>query len=101
MACRISQVEWNEVKYRGHNAKRDANEPTIVKDLLKVGAKVKRLNQPCDLLVRFRYQLFLIEVSNPEYPNRQRDKEQLEFFEEFGVPIVWTSDEALRIIGAL
>jgi hypothetical protein len=90
-----------EMKYRGHDAKRDANELTIVRDLQKVGAKVKRLNQPCDLLVRFRYQLFLIEVSNPEYPHRKRAKEQLEFFEEFGVPIVTTSDEALRIIGAL
>jgi hypothetical protein len=89
------------VKYRGHDAKRDANEKEIVKDLKKVGAKVKRLNQPCDLLVSFRFRLFLIEVSNPEYPNRQRDEDQLEFFEEFGVPIVTTSDEALRLIGAV
>ena len=89
------------MKYRGHDAKRDLNEKTIVKDLRKVGAKVHRLAKPCDLLVRFRFQIFLIEVTNPEYPNRKRDKEQLDFFEEFGVPIVSTSDEALRIIGAL
>jgi hypothetical protein len=89
------------MKYRGHDAKRDANEKTIVNDLVKVGAKVFRLTQPCDLLVRFRYQIFLIEVSNPEYPNRKRKKEQMEFFKEFGVPIVTTSDEALRLIGAM
>jgi len=89
------------LKYRGYDAKRDLNEKGIVKDLEKVGAKVHRLSKPCDLLVRFRYQLYLIEVANPEYPNRQREKEQLEFFEEFGVPIVTTSDEALRIIGAM
>lgn len=89
------------MKYRGFDAKRDANEATIVADLTTVGAKVFRLAQPCDLLIRFRYELFLIEVANPAYPNRKRKKEQLEFFEKFGVPIVTTSDEALRIIGAM
>jgi hypothetical protein len=93
--------EGHRLKYRGFDAKRDANEKTIVNDLVKVGAKVFRLAQPCDLLVRFRYQIFVIEVANPEYPNRKRKKEQLEFFKEFAVPIVWTSDEALRIIGAM
>lgn len=88
------------MKYRAHNAKRDLNELQIVKDLLKVGAKVHRLNKPCDLLVRFGFRLYLIEVSNPDYPNRQRDEEQLKFFEDWNVPMVTTSDEALRIIGA-
>lgn len=89
------------MKYRSHNAKRDANEKTIVDDLRKVGAKVWRLSQPCDLLVRFRYQLFLIEVTNPENRYRKRDQEQVVFLKEWDVPIVRTSDEALRIIGAL
>lgn len=89
------------MKYRGHDAKRDLNEKQIVKDLKKVGAKVHRLAKPCDLLVRFGFRLYLIEVSNPEYPNRKRDKEQLEFLKDWDVPMVTTSDEALRIIGAL
>jgi hypothetical protein len=87
------------VKYRSHNAKRDANEKVIVSDLQKVGAKVWRLSQPCDLLVRFAFRLYLIEVANPENKYRKREKEQLEFLEEWGVPIVTNSEEALRVIG--
>jgi hypothetical protein len=87
------------VKFRGHNAKRDANEPQIVRDLQKVGAKVWRLSQPCDLLVRFAFRLYLIEVTNPENKYRKREEDQLEFLQEWGVPIVTNSEEALRVIG--
>lgn len=100
-ARHVGCEEWSRVKYRGHDARRDANEKTIVDDLRKVGAKVWRLSQPCDLLVRFGFRLYLIEVTNPENKYRKRKKEQLEFLQEWEVPIVRTSDEALRIIGAL
>jgi hypothetical protein len=90
-----------EVKYRGRDAKRDANEPQIVRDLEKVGAKVFRIAQPCDLIVRFAFRLYLIDVSNPAYPNRKRDPEQVELFRQWGVVEVTCSDEALRVIGAM
>jgi hypothetical protein len=87
------------VKYRGFDAKRDANEQTIVADLEKVGAKVFRLSRPCDLLVRFRFKLHLIEVTNPENKYRKRAEEQLALLKEWNVPEVRNSEEALRVIG--
>jgi hypothetical protein len=89
------------VKYFARNAKRDANEKRIVSDLELVGAKVWRLSQPCDLLVRFAFRYYLLDVSNPDYPNRKREAEQVERFKEWGVIVVTSSDEALRAIGAM
>ena len=65
-----------------------------------VGAKVKQLDFP-DLLVRFRFTNFLMEVTNPENKYRVRDEDQRKFLDEFAIPEVRTSDEALRIIGAM
>lgn len=81
-------------------AKRDENEKDIIRDLEKVGAVVEQLDKP-DLIVRFRFQTFLMEVANPLNKYRKREKEQIEFLKTFGIPIVQTSDEALRVIGAL
>ena len=81
--------------------KRDANEAQIVADLERIGAKVAKLDRPCDLLVRFRYELFLLEIGNPENKYRKREEAQSSFLEEWQVPIVRTSDEALRAIGAM
>lgn len=89
------------MKYYRRDAKRDANEPQIVRDLELVGARVFRLTQPCDLLVKFAYRLYLLDVSNPAYPNRKRDSEQVKLFKEWGVIEVTCSDEALRAIGAM
>jgi hypothetical protein len=89
------------MKYWRRDAKRDKNEAAIVRDLERVGAKVWRLPQPADLLVKHAYRLFLLDVSNPDYPNRKREKEQIERFKEWGVIVVTTSDEALRAIGAM
>lgn len=80
--------------------RRDANEAQIIKDLRMVGAKVKQLDFP-DLLVRFRFTNFLMEVTNPENKYRVRDEDQRKFLDEFAIPEVRTSDEALRIIGAM
>jgi hypothetical protein len=89
------------LKYRARDAKRDANEKTIVGVLELVGAEVFRLAQPCDLLVRFAFRLYLLDVSNPAYPNRKRDPKQVELFKRWGVVEVTCSDEALRAIGAM
>jgi hypothetical protein len=89
------------MRTHGQNHRPDANAKTIVKDLRKVGAKVFPIGRPCDLLVRFAFRLYLIDVSNPDYPNRKRDPDQITMFKEWGVIEVSTSDEALRAIGAM
>lgn len=89
-----------ELSLNRYSAKRDANEAQIIKDLRKVGAKVEQLDRP-DLIVRFAGRVYLMEVTNPENKYRKRDKEQREFLETFLIPEVRTSDEALRIIGAM
>jgi hypothetical protein len=83
-----------------HAKRRDENEPQIIADLRKVGAKVRQLDFP-DLVVRFAFRTYLIEVENPENKYRKRSKEQLEFLKTFDIPIARCSDEALRIIGAM
>jgi hypothetical protein len=83
-----------------HAKRRDDNEAQIIRDLRKVGAVVEQIDKP-DLIVRFAFRTYLMEVSNPGNKYRKREKAQLEFLEAFGIPVVTTSDEALRIIGAL
>ncbi len=83
-----------------HAKRRDENEARIIADLRLVGAVVEQLDRP-DLIVRFAFRTYLIEVSNPDNKYRKRDKKQLEFLERYGIPIVTCSDEALRVIGAL
>ena len=89
------------MRTHGQNHRPDANAKTIVSDLRRVGAKVFPIGRPCDYLVRFAFRLYLLDVSNPAYPNRKRDEKQIELFKEWGVVEVKTSDEALRVIGAL
>lgn len=78
--------------------RRDQTEPAIVDALEAAGAKVERLDRPCDLLVRFRGGIHLLEVEGvTEY--RKRAAAQLEFLNAWHVPIVRTPEEALRAIG--
>jgi len=55
-----------------HSARRDANEPEIVKALEAIGASVVRLDikDGPDLLVGYRGRNILLEVKNPEYRGR-------------------------------
>lgn len=79
--------------------RRDETEPDIVTALEGIGAKVERLDQPCDLLVNFRGALHLLEVDGiSKY--RKRDQKQLEFLRDWQVPLVRTPEEAIRAVGA-
>lgn len=79
--------------------RRDETEADIVAALEGIGARVERLDQPCDLLVRYRGWLFLLEVDGiTRY--RQRSVKQLEFLRDWQVPLVKTVEEAIRAIGA-
>ena len=86
------------MKYKGHNPRRDANEPEIVEALEAVGAKVLRLDD-VDLLVAFRDKLYLLEVKTPQ---GRLNKKQAAFFREWAgyVWIVRTPEQALALIGA-
>jgi hypothetical protein len=79
--------------------RRDENEPDIVDALEAAGAKVERLDRPCDLLVRFRGTVRVIEVDGITERRRRAD-EQLRFLHEWQVPLVKTPEDALRAIGA-
>jgi hypothetical protein len=48
------------------DAKRDANEPEIVKAFERRGISVYRLNQPLDLLLGYNKKNYLVEVKMPE-----------------------------------
>tara|TARA_R110000851_G_scaffold22894_2_gene67587 strand:- start:8143 stop:8451 length:309 start_codon:yes stop_codon:yes gene_type:complete len=50
------------MKYKGFNARRDANEGVIVDALRAIGCKVIRLDKPLDLLVGYHGYNYLIEV---------------------------------------
>lgn len=80
--------------------RRDLNEPSIVGGLEDIGCLVERLGRPCDLLVRWRGQIHLLEVDNPESKYRKRDAKQLEFLRLWEVPLVRNLNDALRAIGA-
>ena len=82
-------------------ARRDDNEPVIIRALRDVGAQVEQMSRPCDLAVTFRARHYLIEVDNPESKYRKREQKQLETLERMRIPMVQTAYEALRVIGAL
>ena len=85
--------------------KRDGAELPIVQALEGVGALVSRLDQPCDLLVRYQGRNFLLEVKTPHTKaGRERARkdqpDQLARLRLWAIPIVRTPLEALRCIGA-
>lgn len=81
-------------------ATRDENESEIVEALRKAGAQVEYLSLPCDLLVRFRGVVQVLEVDGIT-KNRKRAQKQLDFIREWSVPLVKTPEQALRAIGAI
>lgn len=82
-------------------ARRDVNESGIVAALQNVGADVYRLSQPCDLVVRFRGVVHLLEVDNPDSKYRKREDNQKLFLAQWKVPLIQTVDDALKAIGAV
>ena len=81
-----------------YDARRDSNEPEIVKALRACGAKVRQQDFP-DLLVKSRRGIFLLEVENPENKYRRRSEKQQEFLRAWEVPIVKSPFEALLAVG--
>lgn len=80
------------------NRRRDENEPAIISDLEEAGFQVER-SLPTDLLLRHRAtgRLALLEVQGVS-KRRRRDKKQLEVLNEWNIPIVKSTAEALAVL---
>lgn len=82
-------------------AKRDANEPSIVTALFAVGAYVFKMREPADLLVRFRREWFVLEVKDDDGTLTGKQEKDHAKVDDGAIPIVRTTAEALRAIGAI
>lgn len=90
-------------------ARIDENQPDIVQVLRGVGASVQILSQVgqgCpDLLVGFRSVNWLLEVKNPNMPKSDQalTKDEKAWHQDWQGQraIVWTPQDALRVIGAI
>lgn len=96
------------MKYRSHNAKRDAVEPEIVAALEKAGWEVHR-ELPVDLLclkrAGDRIQVRLLECKTPRGKKQpkavldKRQQRQMEFCLRWDVPKPTSAMEALLAVG--
>jgi Holliday junction resolvase len=86
----------------GAKKRRDANEPSIVQALRKIGARVERISGPDlpDLLVGFRGQWYPLEVKTAKGGSTKR---QCQAYVKYGTsellyPVVRSVDEALALV---
>ena len=93
-----------------HARRVDNNQNEIVAELRQIGASVIDLSAVgggvCDLLVGYRRQTYLMEIKNLEtdYGKRGLNKNQKDLADEWRgsvIHVVYSKDEALKIIGAL
>jgi hypothetical protein len=77
-------------------AKVDDNQGDIVKALRSIGAAVKHIKKPLDLLVWFRGRYVLMEVKNKDGKD-QLTREQVEFIATWPgeIRVVYTPEEAV------
>lgn len=69
-----------------YNPKRDISEKEVVKALQDLGVYVYRMDQPVDLLVSFKSQMYLIEVKTGK---RKFNANQEKFVKEWtGPPVI-------------
>ena len=79
-------------------AKRDANEPFIVEALEKHGVIVHRMDQPVDLLCRYRGRVFLAEIKTIKARRRKDQAAQNSFVDDWGVPLLRTVEDVQAIV---
>jgi len=87
-----------------YSLRKDANQAAIVEGLRAVGATIKVLHVPGDLLVGYQERNYLLEVKRQKTRGRKTmsTPEQLKFQREWRgqYAIVYTLVEALEVIGA-
>lgn len=79
-------------------AKRDANEPDIVKALEALGVLVERIDKPVDLLCKYRGRVYLAEVKGEGVKRRKSQVAQNEFIDLWEVPILRTVHDVIEIV---
>jgi len=87
------------VRRLSHAKTRDGNEKPIVDALEAIGAKVQRLDDPCDLLVAYEGRLKLLEVKPPKRKHRADQQEQRDRQADWPHDVVTNEAEALAVIG--
>lgn len=82
--------------------RRDETEPDIIRDLRKYGFLVRQQDFP-DLSVRRSGwpsgRVTFLEVEGIT-KNRKREQKQLDFLRDWNIPIVKTTEDALKALGA-
>jgi len=85
-------------------ARRDANEPSLVKLARQIGAVMWPLNEPTDWLTGWRGCWYLTEIKNPDGGNRLTEQQILfsAAAKERELPVwIWrTEEDVLRDFGA-
>lgn len=81
-------------------ARRDQNEPEIRRALEAVGAIIFDMDEPADLLVRFRGSWFVLEVKVAKGKLTAAQVEARELLDSRAIPVVRTAAEAWQAIGA-
>lgn len=88
-----------------HGNTRDTNEKDIVKAIRRIGAKVVHMDKPCDLLVGYRGQNFLLEVKLPMGPrggssHSQLNDDQKDFDSTWPgqFDVVRTAEDAIEVL---
>ena len=88
---------------RKFNAKRDANEPEVVRAFIDLGCLVFRLDRPVDLLVycfkSLGQRLHLIEVKVPK--GELNDKQKLFVADGWPVHVIRSADEAIAFVKSI
>lgn len=85
-------------RHRQH--RKDETQPGIVKALRAAGCLVWDIGRPCDLLIKIRGQLHLLDCTGITV-NRRRDPKQLDNFRDWGVVTAATPEEALKVLGLI
>ena len=77
------------------NARRDKNEPEIIKVFESRGIDVERLNTPLDLLLGYNKRNYLVEV---KMPTKKLNANQVNFTESWKGQffVCWTVEQAER-----
>lgn len=85
-----------------HAVRKDLNQADVVQELRKVGATVRILHEPLDLLVGFRGKNLLLEVKRPDKKGwrSERTRAQIKFMDTWRgqFAIVYTAQEAVDIV---
>jgi len=90
------------VRQMRHALRKDLNQRDVVKALEDIGASVKPLHQPLDLLIGFRGHTYLFEVKRPDKKGWKSEytPQQIKFRQTWRgqMATVYTAEEAVYVL---